>query len=114
MSDPMIARDELQQCITDAEEYVSQPLGEKAFPEGLTTIAIPVDLARRVLAEMDGGEQNARLLGRDIDDMSDILGVSEGESIHQGARRVTAERDAALATLADVRAEHAPVNRSTP
>ena len=76
-------------------------------------IAAAPDLVRDLLAELDQARagrdmwgRTANALGGNMEDVGHILsGVryDEAEDVYRAANRVVAERDAALATLAEVR-----------
>lgn len=76
-------------------------------------IAAAPDLVRDLLAELDQAQagrdmwgRTADTLGGNLEDVGHILsGVryDEAEDVYRAANRVVAERDAALATLAEVR-----------
>lgn len=86
----MSARDELQRWVE----------GGSWADQGYESELIPVNLARRVLDEMDEQAGQAML---------DVNAATHGqELIRQKAIEWRNERDAALAILAEVRAEHQP------
>lgn len=86
-------RDELQRWVE----------GGSWADQGYESELIPVDLARRVLAEMSETET----VIEDSDSSAARIHRSL-ESTREKLKGVRAERDAALATLAEVWAEHQP------
>ncbi|UEA61377.1 hypothetical protein LK459_11515 [Gordonia otitidis] len=92
----MSARDELQRDVLEA------------LADDATLLTITVDFARGVLAEMSETET----VIEDSDSSAARIHRSL-ESTREKLKGVRAERDAALATLAEVRAEHQPKPRST-
>ena len=86
-------RDELQRWVE----------GDSWADQGYESELIPVDLARRVLAEMSETET----VIEDSDSSAARIHRSL-ESTREKLKGVRAERDAALSTLAEVRAEHQP------
>ena len=90
-------RDELQQWVDGVDATHEDGLAD------LTHDVIPVDLARRVLAEMSETET----VIEDSDSSAARIHRSL-ESTREKLKGVRAERDAALAILAEVRAEHQP------
>ena len=90
-------RDELQQWVDGVDATHEDGLAD------LNHDVIPVDLARRVLAEMSETET----VIEDSDSSAARIHRSL-ESTREKLKGVRAERDAALAILAEVRAEHQP------
>lgn len=90
----MSARDELQQWVEGTPNTVGVQVDGKIY------YSMDVNLARRVLDEMDEQAGQAML---------DVNAATHGqELIRQKAIEWRNERDAALAILAEVRAEHQP------
>ena len=99
----MSAADRLRDWIADTDRLTGKVSGRM----------MDVDLARDLLAELDQANagrdmwaRTADALGGNMEDVGHILsGVryDEAEDVYRAANRVVAERDAALATLAEVR-----------
>jgi len=109
----MTARDELQQWVDGVDATHEDGLAD------LTHDVIPVDLARRVLAEMDEAKEVNRLvmstLDRALTAVCEIAEVPDDiddpDYPFEKLARIKAERDATLATLDAVR-EWAQINRT--
>lgn len=105
----------MSDIVERAEERLSvSRLGKSSHRETDKDLVVIADL----LAELDQANagrdmwaRTADALGGNMEDVGHILsGVryDEAEDVYRAANRVVAERDAALATLAEVRAEHQP------
>lgn len=111
-------RDELQRWVDGVDATHEDGLAD------LTHDVIPVDLARRVLADLDSGRdeleatrgyagemaRKAEAAQFDIEDADQRRDdwKSRWQEAVRHADEAFAERDAAIATLAEVRAEHQP------